>query len=67
MSLGKALEVLVLQVINEAAGVQWNYVRSGALRFPSGWVRILATVRGETGHPLGVTVPKRVGFQIQGL
>ena len=38
----------------------------GAERSPSARVRILATVRGEIGHPLGVTVPKWVGFQVVG-
>ena len=39
----------------------------GAERSPSARVRILATVQREIGHPLGVTVPKWVGFQIGGL
>ena len=34
---------------------------------PSAWVRILATVRGEIGHPLGLTVSIWMGFQIGGL
>ena len=43
----------------------------GTTRFGDWWVfkcmiRILATVRVQIGLPLGVTVPKRVGFQLGG-